>query len=324
MIRPVLGTAAEREGHLMSRTPASILIVLSGFVVSGLAISGIVAGSLFGWGGSQSETAPTPPPPIPTPREVAQDGLEALRDVPAGEFPARLATWVDRRLSAGAGESPERARERRRSFLAGAGALFDAGDTLRNVPLLGRAFDGIILEEEKTLRDAICARARLHGRSDAPKHFFIAAALAARGGPAAAAQASLVKEIEDARRFDEDSRRGSGFSYLDLAYDHAGIRFAAWILGWREEERLGEAAPPVGAFLPDFAGLDLPERIGWQRYVAEYRGDRTAEIIERIHVAIDESLRARESTPEGGEPPAGGRIGPASGSPPTERNGKSP
>jgi len=262
--------------------------------------------------------------PIPTAREVARDGLDALREASPAEFPERLAAWVDRCLSAGAGEEPERARERRRSFLAGAAALFDAGDTLRDVPILGRAFDGSILEEEKPLRDAICARARLHGRHDAPKHFFIAAALAARGGPAAAAQASLVKEIEDARRFDEDPSRGSGFSFLDLAYDHAGIRFAAWLLGWRGEERLGEPPPPLDAFLPDFPGLELPERIGWQRYISEYRGERTSDLVDRIHRAIDERLTSHGSAPTEGESTAPGPGDRTPPPPPTERNGESP
>lgn len=275
--------------------------------------------------GAAPEGAAQEPPsvPVPSPREFFLAGLAALEDASPGEFPTRLAAWVDGSLSAGAGEPPDRAQERRRSFLAGAGALFDAGDTLRNLPILGRAFDGIVLEAEKERRDAVCARARLHGRHDAPKHFFIAAALTARGGPAAAAQASLVKEMEDARRFDDPPARGSGFSFIDLAYDHAGIRFANLLLGWRDVTRLSLPPPPLDGFLVPFTELDLPERIGWQRYRDEYRGARTSELIDRIHVAVDERLRERGAAPAGGIP-TGVRDGPPPAIPPNDRNGQSP
>ncbi len=229
-------------------------------------------------------------PAIPTPREVFLSGLAAFAGVPSAEFPVRLSTWVASQLSAGSKDDLEQARLRRRSFLTGMGALFDAGDTLSSVPIVGRTFSRIVRDEEKNRRDAICASARMHGRHDAPRHFFIAAALTAQGGPVAAAQASLVKEIEDARRFDRDPPLGSGFSYLDLAYDHAGIRFATRLLGWRNADRLTEAVPPLALFIPPFPDLELPERIGWQQYCEEYRGQRTEEFLDRIHTAIDARL----------------------------------
>jgi hypothetical protein len=177
-----------------------------------------------------------------------------------------------------------------------------------------------VLPEERAARDAIAAAARLEGRHDAPKHFFLAAALTARGGPAAAAQASLQKELEDARRMDRAPPGGSGFSFIDLAYDHAGIRFANHLLGWRDPSLLERIPPAFERFLPAFRELGLPEGIGWQRYIDEYRGDRTEEWLDRIHAAIDAHLAGPKSgatTPSSpGTPP-----GPH---PPTDRNGSRP
>lgn len=59
---------------------------------------------------------------------------------------------------------------------------------------------------------------RVHGRNDLTKHFLNSAALAATGGKTVAHAIGLAKEIED-------SRGGSGFSFIDLMADEAGTRF---------------------------------------------------------------------------------------------------
>jgi len=59
---------------------------------------------------------------------------------------------------------------------------------------------------------------RLHGRVDLAKHFVNSAALAATGGQAVAQTVGLFKELDD-------SRGGSGFSFIDLLADEAGTRF---------------------------------------------------------------------------------------------------
>lgn len=59
---------------------------------------------------------------------------------------------------------------------------------------------------------------RLHGRVDLAKHFVGSAALAATGGQAVAQTMGVFKEIDD-------SRGGSGFSFVDLLADEAGMRF---------------------------------------------------------------------------------------------------
>lgn len=63
----------------------------------------------------------------------------------------------------------------------------------------------------------------LAGRHDLAQHFVISAALAAWAGEPVADAIGLYKELEDARR-------GSGFSFIDLAADRAGTRFGETLL----------------------------------------------------------------------------------------------
>ena len=240
----------------------------------------------------QDRAAPPEAARGPTsPRDVFVSALERFQGVGARTFEETLRTFVDEWLAREAGSTPEDTRTHRTAVLLGLGVLFDAGDTLRDTPIVGAMFAGVATEEEKQRRDRICSHARLHRRHDAPKHFFLAAALTTRGGPAAATQAGLLKEFEDARRFDAEPPSGSGFSFLDLAYDHAGVRFAARLLGWKSPERLAEPPLPIAAFLPDFTALSLPERIGWQRYQDEYRGEKSEAILDQIHAAIDAAVQ---------------------------------
>lgn len=58
----------------------------------------------------------------------------------------------------------------------------------------------------------------LNGRDDAAKHFIVSAALAAGAGGPFSKAVDVSKEIED-------SRGGSGFSFVDIAADRAGTRF---------------------------------------------------------------------------------------------------
>lgn len=63
------------------------------------------------------------------------------------------------------------------------------------------------------------ARLRLHGRRDLVKHFMTSSALAVAGGGAVSNAIGLRKEMDDASSV-------SGFSFIDLAADRAGVHFA--------------------------------------------------------------------------------------------------
>ena len=58
----------------------------------------------------------------------------------------------------------------------------------------------------------------LKGRTDSPQHFTVSAALAAHAGGPLSDAIGLYREVDD-------SRRGSGFSFADIAADRAGTVF---------------------------------------------------------------------------------------------------
>lgn len=89
----------------------------------------------------------------------------------------------------------------------------------------------------------------LRGREDLAQHFVVSAALAAWAGEPVAHAIGVGKEVDD-------SRGGSGFSFVDLAADKAGTRLGE--LAVRDPERLA-AAVAAGltdsALLPSIHGL---------------------------------------------------------------------
>ena len=266
---------------------------------------GILCGLSLNWGGlflkgtsaSQDrqfvEDLPTSAPPgenLPA-RAVFLAALKEFRDVGAPEFESRLKEFVDSHLSV-VRSDPVESRIERKALLVGLGALFDCGGHYQSTPIVGRVLADIVRPGEAAERDRICTHARLGGRHDAPKHFFLAALLTSELGPGLATHASIAKEREDARGYDQTPPSGSGFSFLDLAYDLGGIHLASWLLGWKEPARLQEVPPPLEGFLPDLDPLRLKEGIGWNRFQAEYRGERFLKVFEQIQTAIQHRLSA--------------------------------
>ncbi|MFQ5653843.1 MAG: hypothetical protein ACE5GW_03815 [Planctomycetota bacterium] len=236
----------------------------------------------------------------PSPRETFLQALRIVQGARQSEMVERLEEFIARSLDGPAtlGESVERGRLRRRNLLLGLGILFDHSDTLPRSPFTRGIFAGIIQPQEHSARERFLGRIHVAGRNDAGKHFFLSAALTAAFGPYIAERIGRDKEIADARRFDSPRPSGDGFSFVDLAYNHAGIRYACRLLGWRERARLEEVPHPPRAFLPSIGALELPERIGWGEYRRRFHGSRISEyhhIIESIHAAIDESLARHEA-----------------------------
>ncbi len=94
---------------------------------------------------------------------------------------------------------------------------------------------------------------RVHGRHDLVKHFLNTAALAATGGQAVAQTIGVFKEIND-------SRGGSGFSFIDLLADEAGTRFGqrateSRVLAREIQQRAAAAAEDLD-WMPAPTGLE--------------------------------------------------------------------
>ena len=98
-------------------------------------------------------------------------------------------------------------------------------------------------------------------RHDSAQHFAVSAALTVLVGPQAAEGAGILKEVSDAQG-------GSGFSFVDLMSDLAGIAFATAVGDGRLPLSRVEAAFAVEDFLPAPDGLK--EGIAWSDFVAAY------------------------------------------------------
>lgn len=123
----------------------------------------------------------------------------------------------------------------------------------------------------------------LHGRHDSAQHFVVSAALAAWAGEPLADAIGLYKELADARR-------GSGFSFADLAADRAGTRFGELIAhppGGRDPLRAGplgdaDLAPPLA---------DLPENMREDEFRRRF-GGRDSPAYRRMSDEIERRVAA--------------------------------
>ena len=126
----------------------------------------------------------------------------------------------------------------------------------------------------------------LHGRRDFAEHYLIAAALSANGGSQFANALGLIKE-------EEDARKGSGFSFTDLAADRAGAR-----LGERATEKTAETLQAKLAtaqtdfyMMPDFS--DLPEFMSQTEFVRRF-GSVEDPRYQAVIQTMDQRLAAHE------------------------------
>jgi hypothetical protein len=111
-----------------------------------------------------------------------------------------------------------------------------------------------IVPDAKNWPQPMPRKITLNGRTDSPQHFTISAALAAHAGSPLSDAIGLYKEVDD-------SRRGSGFSFNDLAADRAGTRFGDLATRSPASARQLQQRVAFGIREPDFMpdAADLPE-----------------------------------------------------------------
>jgi hypothetical protein len=132
----------------------------------------------------------------------------------------------------------------------------------------------------------------LAGREDLAKHWTLSAALAAALGFEAAAVAGQYKELADA------GTGGSGFSFVDLAADRAGLRAARSAFGAPTSARAARFLATAGEedLLPSEL-LTLPEGLSDARFAERYGSrddDRYRSVVRTIDAAIERRWRAAE------------------------------
>jgi len=130
------------------------------------------------------------------------------------------------------------------------------------------------------------ARLRLRGRLDLAQHFTASAAIAAQGGSALSDLIGLAKELRD-------SDGGSGFSFVDLAADRAGVRFAELAAGDASGARLVQTMARAGLtendLMPAIDGL--PEGLTQAEFERRF-GSRDSAAYRRMGAEIEARIDA--------------------------------
>jgi len=154
---------------------------------------------------------------------------------------------------------------------------------------------GVILGEEKVAKvarreidpsyrpriDALRHRITLRGRHDLARHFWVSAALAVVSGEAKSIAVGKAKELMDAEP------GGSGFSFIDMAANSAGIRFA--VLATKNETQarnMRERVQQSDSSFDRCPSIDgLPEGMTSVQFQEQYGGiggEETRKLFEEI------------------------------------------
>ncbi|MGD9634968.1 MAG: hypothetical protein AB7U97_16935, partial [Pirellulales bacterium] len=136
-------------------------------------------------------------------------------------------------------------------------------------------------DSERSLRLVALGQPTIRGRRDLAQHFVVSAYLAAAGGTQLAVTTGLMKEMSDANG-------GSGFSFVDMAANRAGILFAGSLLNRRVSLRAVGDEFTVEAYMPNID--ELPEGLTATQLLAEY-GPQNDDRFQRELQRIDQRLQ---------------------------------
>jgi hypothetical protein len=165
---------------------------------------------------------------------------------------------ISRAAAEAANQPPELAKY---AFLYGIGIALDDSNLWNDFPVLGNLFREVESDHDRQYRLSIMGQSTMFGRHDLAQHFVVSCALAVRLGLNAAEQAGVLKEISDAHG-------KSGFSFIDLSADMAGVAFAEKIRdGSISLNQLADSFK-TRDFMPDIK--DLKEGISWEDFTKDY------------------------------------------------------
>ncbi len=149
------------------------------------------------------------------------------------------------------------------AFVLGLGIALDDTGTLRGNFLTGEFCELIETGQQQRGRIQMLGAPTLHGRRDLVRHFFLSAYLAVAFNSDAAEAAGLTKELLDARR-------SSGFSYVDLSADLAGIHWAEQLVQGAVTLEAVAGHFSVDHCMPPIDGL--PEGVHWSQLQVQLQG----------------------------------------------------
>jgi len=116
-----------------------------------------------------------------------------------------------------------RSSSAKRAMLLALGIFMDDTLTLRSTPGIGDFIRRVESEQQRRVRTESMGKPTMRERTDLTKHFFVSAHLVVASNKRATISAGLAKEMMD-------SQRGTGFSFVDMAANRAGVVFAEHVL----------------------------------------------------------------------------------------------
>ncbi len=168
--------------------------------------------------------------------------------------PKNDALTVEYIRAAAAAAEGQHENHRAAAFLIGLGLALDDSTILRSNPLTKRMCERVETDAERKDRLAVLGVPTVRGRRDLCQHFVVSVALVQLVGAEAAEFAGLSKELSDLKG-------ASGFSFVDLSADYAGVAFAKEVAA--DPPRLAKLKDnfAVADWVPAFDGLreGLPE-----------------------------------------------------------------
>jgi hypothetical protein len=204
-----------------------------------------------------------------------------------------LTDYYVRRAAAAASQLPKKYAAD--AFLLSLGTALEESNVLRGSPNLGPFCKLVESDAERRRRLAVLGGPTMRGRRDLARHFVVSAALTVGIGRRGAETAGLLKELADARR-------GSGFSFADLAADLAGIRLATQLRAGKIDLKQLAEQFTVSDFLP--AINDLPEGLSAAKFAERYGSTTDKRFIaemDKLRRSIAELPGYRETTKKADE-----------------------
>jgi hypothetical protein len=130
---------------------------------------------------------------------------------------------------------------------------------------------GAIVPAARTWPRPVARKVTLSGREDFTLHFMVSAVLAAGAGGPLSDAVGVYKEVDDARR-------GSGFSFTDIAADRAGTRFGERATRSGQSARDLQARVVEGLVEADIMprAVDLPEMMPEAEFKRRFGGTEGA------------------------------------------------
>jgi hypothetical protein len=185
----------------------------------------------------------------------------------------RQAAWAARDLPAD---------EARIAFLLGLGIGLDDTGVLSKIPQLKEFIAAIENDEARAKRKRNLGKFTILDRDDLARHYTVSALLTALGGAKQAEAIGVAKEFVD-------TQRDSGFSFIDLAADRAGIRFAESVLAGKVSLLSVANDYSVSFFMPSIEGL--PEGLTAGDFLSSFGSPTDARFLQVIR-DIDTRLGA--------------------------------